>query len=225
MAKSGYIPGGDNDFDAFFNQLVIYAMEKITGQPSIWNNIPVILITALASQYSIWHIAFEKTKGPHTSVDTEAKNDARKVSEALIRPFVNQYLRFDPVTNEDRTAMGINNKDGTRTTIGAPTTRPSITDMRALGGFQIEICFRDEATPESRAIPYGDSGCLLFYTVSDGHITDYAMLEVTALMTRSPFVITLPPEAEGKRFTCAARWQNRKGEKGPWGEIKTIIIV
>ncbi|MDR1636942.1 MAG: hypothetical protein LBR93_06355 [Treponema sp.] len=42
--------------------------------------------------------------GPHTKMDTKAKKDAAK---AVIRPFVNQYLRFPPVTNEDRTAMGV----------------------------------------------------------------------------------------------------------------------
>jgi hypothetical protein len=44
-------------------------------------------------------------------------------------------------------------------------------------------------------------------------------------MTKSPFTLTLAPEAEGKRFTCALRWQNEKGERGPWGEMGTTVVV
>jgi hypothetical protein len=40
--------------------------------------------------------------GPYTQVDREAKNDAKRASKKAIRAFVNQYLRFPPVTDEDR---------------------------------------------------------------------------------------------------------------------------
>jgi hypothetical protein len=111
-----------------------------------------------------WHTVYEKTLGPHTPVDTEAKNDAKKAASEFIRPFVAQFLKFDPVTNEDRTAMNLHNKDVTKTPIGIPMTRPVISDIKPLGGFQIEIRFQDEATPTSKARPYGDNGCLLNYT-------------------------------------------------------------
>jgi hypothetical protein len=35
-------------------------------------------------------------------VDTEAKNNAKKVLKAVVRPFVNQYLRFPPVTDQEQ---------------------------------------------------------------------------------------------------------------------------
>jgi hypothetical protein len=53
--------------------------------------------------------AYGKIAGPHTSVETEAKNDVRKA--AFARRFVAQYLKFDPETNEDRTAMNFHNRD------------------------------------------------------------------------------------------------------------------
>jgi hypothetical protein len=44
-------------------------------------------------------------------------------------------------------------------------------------------------------------------------------------MTRSPFDLTLPPEAEGKRLSMAVRWQNKKGDLGRWSEIRQVIVA
>jgi adenine-specific DNA-methyltransferase len=49
-------------------------------------------------------------------------------------------------------------RDTAHTVIPVPATRAIITDLKALGGFQVEIRFQDEATPSSAAIPYGDNG-------------------------------------------------------------------
>jgi len=46
---------------------------------------------------------------------------------------VAQYLKFDPVTDEDRTAMNLHNRDSIHTTIPISATRPVITpDNRAI---------------------------------------------------------------------------------------------
>jgi hypothetical protein len=82
-------------------------------------------------------------------VDTEAKNETRTAAEAFVQPFMAQYLKFDPVTNEDRTAMRLHNRDTVHTAIPVPATRALITELKAKGGFQ------DEATPDSAAIPCG----------------------------------------------------------------------
>jgi hypothetical protein len=66
----------------------------------------------------------------------------------------------------------------------------------------------------------------LNFTWGAEKITDYALLKDTKLMTRSrsPFTLSLPPEAEGKFFSGACRWQNERGELGPWGDIQQISV-
>ncbi|GAB6393089.1 MAG: hypothetical protein MdMp014T_2462 [Treponematales bacterium] len=220
-----YIPTRDADFDGWFLNLKNYVTTKTSGGTPAWTHIPADKVTSLAARYDAWHSAYEATVAPHTSVQTEAKNDQRKSTEAFVRPFVNQYLRFEPVTNEDRTAMGVHNKDTTRTDISTPTSRPVITDLKPLGGFQIEIAFRDEPTPDSRAIPYGCNGCLLNYAVGAAKTEDYAALATTKLMTKSPWTLGLTPDTEGKFLSCATRWQNEKGELGPWSEVQHTVVA
>jgi hypothetical protein len=220
-----FIEAGDAGFDSGLENLSNYVVGKTSGASPAWPNTPQSAVDALVSAYTQWHVAYQKTFGAHTPVDTKAKNDARKAATAVVRPFIAQYLMFPPVTDEDRAAMGIHNKYTHPTPIGEPTTRPVFTDIRAIGGFQVKLWFRDEATPESRAIPYGDNGCLLFYTWGKEQAVGFSALIQTKLLTHSPFTLTFPPEAQACFLSCAARWQNEKGELGPWGDIQHIVIA
>ncbi|MDR2194523.1 MAG: hypothetical protein LBP19_08685 [Treponema sp.] len=221
--KQDYIPNRNADFDGWFENLNAYVTAKTAAGE--WTHIPAAKVTGLTGHYNAWHTAYEKTTGPHTPVDTEAKNDARKSAVAFIRPFVAQFLMFDPVTNEDRIAMRLHNRDVTHTPIGKPATRAVITSLKPLGGFRVEIRYRDEATPKSRAIPYGCNGCLLNYTWGPEKTADHAALTQTHLMTRNPWTLELPTEAEGKFLSCAARWQSETGVLGAKGDIQHVVIA
>lgn len=224
MSRSkGYLPGPDAQFDGWLANLTVYVNAQVIA--GAWTHIPADKVDALNRRSADWHSAYGKTAGPHTSADTETKNDARAEAEAVVRPFVARYLKFDPVTNEDRAAMRLHSRKKTRSRVAPPSTRPLITGLKALGGFQVEVRFQDEGAQRSRAIPYGCSGCLLYYVWGPEKITDYAALTHTLLMTRSPFVLPLPPDSERKFLSCAARWQNERGELGPWSEIQHTVII
>jgi hypothetical protein len=217
-----YVPKSDAEFDGWLTNLVAYVNTTVTA--GTWTHIPADKVTALNQRQIAWHTAYVKTLGPHTNVDTETKKEAHAAAEHFVRQFYQQYLKFDPVTNQDRLAMGLPIQDPTRTPIGEPKTRPLLTDLRALGGFEIEFRFQDEETPDSSANPYGMNGCLLNYTWGPEKVEDYALLKETRLMTRSPFVLSLPPEAEWKFLSCYARWQNETGHLGKPSEIQHIAI-
>ncbi|MDR0784457.1 MAG: hypothetical protein LBE74_01045 [Treponema sp.] len=218
--KKGYVPGADAKFNSY--NLVTYTVGKMSGQPSAWDHIPAARVTELSTANEKWRLAFEKVAGPRSSVDTKAKNNTRK--EACVRAFVAQYIRFPPVADEDRDAMDILNRDLHPARIEKPKTRPVVTEIKPLGAFREEIYFHDETTEESCSIPYGDNGCLLLFGWGAKPIDDYKALVQTKLMTKSPCIVTLPQEAEKQVFSCAAEWQNERGELGPPSEIKTADV-
>jgi len=43
-------------------------------------------------------------------------------------------------------------------------------------------------------------------------------------MTASPFTCQLQVETEGKFFSFAGKWQNKKGALGPWSEIHSVAV-
>jgi hypothetical protein len=93
-----YLTLGDPVFDQPYKFMCQYVNGKCSGAEPEWTRIPAAARTGLNNGCAA-------TIGPHTPVDTDAKNDAKKDAKGVIRPFVNQYLRFPPVTNEDRTAI------------------------------------------------------------------------------------------------------------------------
>jgi hypothetical protein len=89
-----YIPRNDAKFDAWFNYLTDYVMPTIPA----WPNIPKPEAEKPAVVCTGWHTAYKAVIGPHTPVDTETKNGAKKAAVKVIQAFANQYLRFLPVT-------------------------------------------------------------------------------------------------------------------------------
>ncbi|MFP3089118.1 hypothetical protein LQZ21_02185 [Treponema sp. TIM-1] len=221
--NADYIPTRDADFDGWFLNYQNYVVTKTSGTPPAWTHIPAEKVTALAARYDAWHAAYLKTVGPHTRVDTEAKNDERKAAKAVIRPFTAQYLKFDPVTNEDRTAMGVHNKDTIPTPSGVPATVPVLEELKPLGNARVEIRVHDEKTPESRAIPYGCNGCVVKYAWGKEPITDRDALTQSRLITRFPYTLDLPPEASGSVLSITACWQNRDLMGRPSG-IACVVV-
>ena len=121
--RKDYIPARDADFHEFFMNLINYVTKKAMGSAPVWKHIPEEALTALTNAFAGWGVAYAATQKPHTPVETKAKNRARKSSEKFLRDFVNRYLRYPPVTDEDRDFMGIPNPDKTRTPIPPPTAQ------------------------------------------------------------------------------------------------------
>ncbi|MDR1374422.1 MAG: hypothetical protein LBJ24_05555 [Treponema sp.] len=218
--KHDYVPARDADFDKWFIFLVQYVNAKCLD--STWTHIPQAARTELTGARNAWTTAWTNVQGPHTKVDTEAKNDAKKAAKAVVRPFVNQYLRYEPVTDEDRTAMGIPNHDTIRTPIGRPGTIPVFT-TEVRGIRSITLPFHEEGA-KSHAIPYGFDGAVVSWEVSDTPVTDPKKLTRSELATSTPHTLHFEEADRGRTVYIALQWQNEKGEKGDFSAIQTAIV-
>jgi hypothetical protein len=222
MATTDYIPGKDADFDVFFQNLIDYVDTKTSGTPPAWPHIPGEAKDTLLEAYPVWHTAYLKTLGPHTKVDTEVKNERRKAALAIIRPFVAQYLRFPPVTNADRSAMGINNYDTTRTPTDVPTIHVGFSlEIKAVYEIQIRLWVLET---EKHAIPANMNGVVAYWLVSDTPITEQKELICTKLITKHIDVLHFAPEERGKTVYVACRWESERGKEGEWSPIQSFVV-
>jgi hypothetical protein len=219
--KHDYVPSRDADFDHWFENLKNYVVSKTSM--GMWNQIPPDKVTALTAGYAAWHGAYETTLSPHTKVDTEAKNEAKGAAITIIRPLVNQYLRFDPVTNEDRTAMGIPNPSGGRAPVPVPTTSPQLsidTGTRR----RLIIRYKDEKS-DRRGKPPGVHGIEIRWAILDHPPADIKELTNSAFDTKPPLVLEFEEHQRGQRVYMCGAWEiGREGEKGPYGNIEDAII-
>jgi hypothetical protein len=221
MAKD-YLSLSDADFDRFFAFMNQYVEGKCAGSTPEWTHIPQAARTEMAEAYTAWAAAFAKTSGPHTPVDTEAKNDAKNAAKQRIRRFVNQYLRYPPVTDEDRTAIGVPNHDTKPTPIPAPEDIPETAAATPLPRV-LRFSFR-RLGAKRWGKPEGVHGMELAWVIADTPPKETEELIHSAFSTRSPLELTFKESERGKRVYYAVRWETGTVKKGKFSEIFNAVI-
>jgi hypothetical protein len=92
-----------------------------------------------------------------------------------------------------------------------------------MGNRVVRVTFENRDTGSS-VVPEFLTGAVVYYMVSDTPVSDQNMLAFSKLATRSPLKLTFDPSLRGQTVYFAARWQNRRGEVGPWSEIVSVVI-
>jgi hypothetical protein len=219
-----YVPDNDAEFDDWFKFMNQYVTLKCTGATPEWTHIPPAARTIQTDAYAAWYTAYGRTKGPHTLVDTAAKNAAKKAAKALIHPFVNQYLRFPPVTDEDRLAMNIPNHDSHPSPIPVPGRGPVFSIVQ-VGPGMLGIIYRNGETGKKGSKPKGVVAVRVYYGVSDEPITDQERLPGSQKATKCGHVTRFRESDRGKRAYFACKWElSKEDSESPWSEIQSEII-
>ncbi|MHC6204531.1 hypothetical protein ACYULU_15230 [Breznakiellaceae bacterium SP9] len=159
------------------------------------------------------------SRGP---VATEACREAFGVLIATMRFIKDRYLKVPPLTNEDLVGLELTPKDQTHSRIGPSKSRPGF-ESKPMDVCRISIHIWDEATGEKRR-PYGMNGGILSYGFGDSPLATRKELNRAALITKSPYILTVDEEYRGKLISMAMCWQTASGEQGPWSEIQSAMI-
>ena len=217
-----YVPGPDALFDSWFSNINAYLDGKTGGASPEWPDIPAAAVGRMRDAYDDWHEHYVATLTPHAPAQTRAKNDARARSESVLRPFVRQYLHFDPVTNADRTAMGIPSHDAVRTEHREVTEHVEL----SIGPGQIrEVVARVRVMGASgNAKPAGYDGAVLIWALLDSPPGDVGLLTRHAMSSRHIHTLRFEEAERGKTAYVAAAWQNERGILGPWSDILGTIV-
>jgi hypothetical protein len=217
-----YVPAADAAFDGWFIFLVQYVTAKCVE--GTWEHSPQAARTGLTNARNNWTTAYTNVKGPHTPVDTKAKNDAKKAAEAIIRPFVNQYLRFLPVTDEDRLAMGIHNKDPHPSPVQPPKEGPAYSIVQ-MGPGALGLIYRNGDKGRKGSKPKGMTGAEIHYGVFAEPPLDQEELPGMVWATKVPHIIRFREADRGKRVYFALKWGSRREKcESPWSEILSEIV-
>jgi hypothetical protein len=222
-----YIPRNDAEFDHFFKAIIQYVNTKTSGSAPAWTHIPATAKTALNTAYENWYNAFALTFNPHAPQITREKNRVRLESERALRAFVNQYLRFPPVTDLDRDNMRIPNRDLIRTP-HIEVTEVVEFDIRLRNIREVVVNFWIKGA-DHKAKPNGYDGAVFIWDVSDLQSGDAPPKDINALTlhimaSKTPHAIPFQEEERGRTVYIAAAWQNERGNIGQWSEIQSAVI-
>jgi hypothetical protein len=213
-----YIPKKDADLVSWSANFAA----QVADNAPVWE-IPAGEVTSLQTDTATFAKLHAQVSSPaKNSIIVEQKNAARTSLVNNIRGLVNFRLRNPIITDAQRVALGLHLRDTTHTTIPAPKTRPELnTDVNDVR--RLKITFHDMGS-SSKAKPYGVNGALIGYDVLSTPPASPTVLSRNALATRTPFTLEFTEEERGKTVYIAICWQNEKGEKGPWSDIKSAIV-
>jgi hypothetical protein len=179
----------------------------------------VLLVEKLA-----WETAWTNYQDPalRTPLITFVKNEKRKAYEKVLRMLI-RMLESDPlVSDDDRRAMGITIPDVIPTPVKPPETYPEfIIDTSTIRC--LTVLFWDLGS-KSKAKPHGVHGAEICWAILDHQPLLVDELVHSGFCIRSPFKLTFDETDRGKAVYFCLRWENTRGEKGPWSEIVMAII-
>ncbi|MDR1371734.1 MAG: hypothetical protein LBJ17_01210 [Dysgonamonadaceae bacterium] len=223
MRNNDYIPVEESKFYAWEVNFVNIA--KISYE--VWG-IPEYKWEELLSEQEEYHDKYALSNDPQTrtSAIVFAKNTARKTFTSVLRKVIKGYITYNlNVTDNNRKTLGLPIHKTTRTPSPKPTEKADF-DIKQETGSRLNVHFRYRYSDQEQiaARPPFIHGIEITWAILKTHPESYNDLIHSVFDTRSPYTFQFDIKDAGKKFFCALRWENTRGEKGPWSEIKSAII-
>jgi hypothetical protein len=158
---------------------------------------------------------------------TIAKNSARIVYEPMVRQVITIMVGNPAVTDAELESMGIiGRRQGKHFPhVSIPTDVPDYRIEQAFGHrLIIHFHAHDNDRESSVAKPHGVHGVEIAWAILETPPTSYNDLTKSAFDTATPYTFTFDIPEAGKTLYVALRWENTRGEKGPWSDIQSAII-
>ena len=160
--------------------------------------------------------------GTRTKTTVLEKNASRKTMIAAFRGAIGEYLnRNHNLTDADRDNLGLPIRKSGRTPTPVATTIPWVQVVMTVIRY---LRFDFGGSETSRAKPAGQHGMELAGRIGGDRPANVHELTLSYFDTHTPLSIAFEEEDRGKPFWFAVRWENTRGEKGPWSEIQSAII-
>jgi hypothetical protein len=157
-----------------------------------------------------------------SKIAVSEKNAARFALVRIIRTMTSFRMKNPVITAAERVAAGLHVGDGTYSAVGVPDSSPLLY-VETGGSRQLNVAYANRES-RSKAKPYGVNGAVIAYSVADEPPASPDGLTRFSLATRTPHVIEFAEQERGRRVYVAVCWQNVKGRKGPWSDIKSTVV-
>lgn len=216
-----YFPPKESDLRAW----TLNFHTKCTATPATYG-ITAGNATTIASACTPWESAYDtltaaRAAGTVTPQMVVNKDVAKATMQVIVRGWA-QSIRNDPtVTDPNKLDLGL-------TLVSAPTAipAPSTVPVLNLDGptpLTIRLRYADSASPTRRARAAGTIGqeVRVALGVVPAEIADYPYKR---FVTRQPMDFVFDSSDKGKIATFVSRWQNAKGEVGPWSSPTTLAV-
>jgi hypothetical protein len=219
MPKNGPFPSKEADLDNYFQTAQPYLVANAARLGISADNINV-----LTSNFNAWNTAFPPSQNPDTRTKsvTDSKNIANQNMQNTLRA-IYADIPESALTVQDRNTLNLPERSKSHTPSPVPDTKP-IAKVDTSKHLEHTIAFTDEATPASTAKPDGVRGCQIWMKIGSP-AADVSELQYVATDTNSPYVNHFTVANAGKPVYYWLRWENTRGETGPWSDQVMATIT
>jgi hypothetical protein len=221
MNHNDFLPRKDADFLQWtvnFLNVLVKIFQRIAFPESVYQSL-LTLKNTFAAKLGIADAPETRTKPA-----IRDKDDARKALETSLRQAVGEYLSHNHLlTDADRESLGLPVYKNGHTPSPVAGEAPDV-DVDTSTIAHLGIHFFKKGGSHKKGKPDGQHGAEIGWLISDTPPARWDELIHSAIDTNSPFTLSFENDQRGKTVYFALRWENTRGEKGPWTEILNAII-
>jgi hypothetical protein len=187
---------------------------------------PEAVYQQLLTLKNTFSVKFNIAEAPETRTKpaVREKNDAHHALETSLRQAIGEYLtRNHLLTDADRDSLGLPVRKSGRTPSPIAAESPDV-DVDTSVIAHLIIHFFEKGGRHRKGKPAGQHGAEIGWSISETPLTRWDELTHSAIDTNSPFTLSFENDQRGSTLYFALRWENTRGEKGPWSEIMNAII-
>jgi hypothetical protein len=222
MKAHDYIPRKNGLLLEWSKSFVAYL-----GQEAVRSRLGIstTMVSSLTTLVEVFETACDKAdSSTASSVDRAYRKRKGDQLRQTIRDCVNQEIRYNAnVTNEDREGLKITIPDPTRTPSKKPHMFPVTEDIKQPAKARIEVKYIDSEEHKASK-PEGVHGIETAYYVGVEPVEHIKRMNRSHFATHNPTCIDLTDEESGQILSFASRYENTRGEKGPWSPIYHVVV-
>jgi hypothetical protein len=217
MPNEGSFPSKESDKDAHFNIVVPYLVQNATRL-----NVSAANSSQVNKDLDEWNDWYLQSKNPNTSTKliVANKNSAMDNIMHTLKSIYNDIPK-SALTSDDRVILNLPERSTTRTPTPVPTTFP-IGQLNVNVRLEHTISFTDEDGKHGK--PHGVRGCQIWCKEGEP-VLSVKELRFLATDTSSPYLNKFDVSDIGKTIHYWLRWENTRGETGPWSTVLTGIVA
>jgi hypothetical protein len=177
-------------------------------------------------KYNKFKVSFDNWLNPaeRTPIKIAILKSAEKNFKKVYRQLYNGYMKKNPlVMNENLLLAGFRKHSSDRRTSVLPPRTLIKARTETSTPATVIIHYQDANSPD-KARSQGVHGAEIVWEILDAPTINWSDLTHSGFDTRTPIRLAFRSSQRGKTLYFAMRWENTRGEKGPWNNIEKVII-
>jgi len=196
---------------------------KLAEKKQVWN-VPDSAVANLDGKTDVLETLAAIPSAERTPTINAQINSAQKALAETMRDVKKRYFFVPPLTDADLVSLGLKPKDTNPTPIAQPAVRPAATvKLKGAGAFDLHIAPERDISAEKKSY----YGCKIVYELFEQGApapTTEKQLAEGRFVRKKRESFVFQPSDSGKRAFFALRYENSKGDAGPWCPMFSVLI-